>query len=256
MRSEGSQEEDDLVSNQVAFSGMLVSGNQLFMQGRSDFVATDSVCLSMKSNIVATDNKSATSSTCHSDSNSGDDSKKDDESLQEAYKKIYTQWLKVSASNQALNSEIQVLCELNPKAEGKIFELEVLLAKKVEDLKSVTTKLERTQKSLRFLNNSLSKLNHLITTGKSFGDHGDIGYKSESSSSRTIFVKSSLLDDSINVSGKKPIAKSVVTKQSVAIGKFVSDSRHKKEEKKKVRFLFLFFIFVVLKVTSDLDVLS
>ena len=42
---EGNQEEDDLVSNQVAFSGTLVSGNRLFMQRRSGSVATDTICL-------------------------------------------------------------------------------------------------------------------------------------------------------------------------------------------------------------------
>ena len=67
---------------------------------------------------------------------------------------------------------------------------------------SVTIKLERTQKSLRLLNNGSSKLGHLITTGKSFGDHGGIRYKGESSSSKTVFINSGLLDDSINISVK------------------------------------------------------
>ena len=43
---------------------------------------------------------------------------------------MYTQWLKVYASNRALNGEIQVLHDLNAKAAGKISELEVLLAEK------------------------------------------------------------------------------------------------------------------------------
>ena len=84
--------------------------------------------------------------------------------------------------------------------------VELLLTEKSENLKSVTTKLEITQKSLRLLNNGSSKLDHLITTGKSFSDHGGIGYKGESSGSKTIFIKSGLLD---NVSVKKPFVKSV-----------------------------------------------
>ena len=52
----------------------------------------------------------------------------------------------------------------------------------------------------------------MITTGKSFGDHGGLGYKGESSSSKTIFVKSSFLANSINVSMKKPVVKSIATK--------------------------------------------
>ena len=121
--------------------------------------------------------------------------------------------------------------DLNAKAEGKIFELEVLLAKKDENLKSVITELERTQKSLRLLNNGSSKLDHLITTGKSFGDHGGVRYKSESSGSKTVFVKSGLLDDSINVSMKKPVEKFVATKQSVATSKSVSDFRQQQNGK-------------------------
>ena len=79
-----------MVSNLIAFSGNLVSGNCLFMKERSGSIATDTVYLSVKSNSVATESKTATSSSCHSDSDSGDESKKDDESLQEAYEKIYT----------------------------------------------------------------------------------------------------------------------------------------------------------------------
>ena len=46
--SDGSQEEDNLVSNQVAFSSTLVSDNCLFMQGRSGSIATDTICLFIK----------------------------------------------------------------------------------------------------------------------------------------------------------------------------------------------------------------
>ena len=103
---------------------------------------------------------------------------------------MYTQWLKVCALNHALNGEIQVLCDLNEKVKCKISKFEVLLAEKEESLEFVTTELERTQKSLRLLNNSLNKLDHLITTSKPFGDHGEIGCKGEPSSSKTVFVKS------------------------------------------------------------------
>ena len=50
------------------------------------------------------------------------------------------------------------------------------LLKKDENLKSITTELERTQQMLRLLNNGISKLDHLIITGKSFGDHSGIEY--------------------------------------------------------------------------------
>ena len=118
-----------------------------------------------------------------------------------------------------------MLHDLNAKTESKILDLELLLAKKTEDLKSVTTELERTQKSLRLLNNSSSKLDHLITTNKSFGDHRGVGYKCASSSFKIVLVKSNLLDDSINVIVKKLVVKSVATKQSITTGKFVNDVR-------------------------------
>ena len=88
--SDGSQEEDNLASDKVAFYGTLVSGNHLFMQGHSGAVTIDVVYLSMKSYTIAIDNKSATSSVCDSESDCGAESKKDDESLQEVYEKMYS----------------------------------------------------------------------------------------------------------------------------------------------------------------------
>ena len=190
--SEGSQEEDELVSNQVVLSSSLILDDYVFMQGHSG-VSTDSVCLSAKTVSVALENKSITKSEYGSEFASGDESKKDDESLHEAYKKMYAQWLKVWTSIRALNSEIHVLRDLNEKAKGKISELETLLAEKSETLKTVTSEQERTQKSLRLLNNGSSKLDHWITTGKSFGDHSGSSYKGESSSYKTIFINSGCL---------------------------------------------------------------
>ena len=70
-----------MVSNLVSFSSNFVLGNQLFMQGRLVSVVIDSVCLSVKSNTVAIDNKSTTSSVCHSDSDYRDEFEKDDKSI-------------------------------------------------------------------------------------------------------------------------------------------------------------------------------
>ena len=82
--SDGSQDEDNLVRNEVAFFSTFVSDNHLFMQGCLGFIATDTICLSTKSDTVAIDSKSATSSLCDLDSDCGDESEKDDESLLEA----------------------------------------------------------------------------------------------------------------------------------------------------------------------------
>ena len=105
------------------------------------------------------------------------------------------------------------------------------LLKKNENLKSVATEFERTQKKLRLLNNSINKLDHLITIINSFGDHSSVVYKAESSTTKIVFVKSGFLNDSVSISVNKAIMKSIATKnkytmkQSAAIGKFVSNSR-------------------------------
>ena len=82
--SDGSQEVDDMVSNLVAFSGNFVSSNRLFMNEHSGSIATDTVCLSVKSDSVVIESKVATSGSCDSDSDSGNEFEKDDESLQES----------------------------------------------------------------------------------------------------------------------------------------------------------------------------
>ena len=53
----------------------------------------------MKLDSVATESKAAISGSCNSNLDNGDEFEKEDESLQEAYEKMCTQWLKVCASN-------------------------------------------------------------------------------------------------------------------------------------------------------------
>ena len=89
-QSDGSQEEYNMVSNQVVFPGMLVLGNRVLVQELLGSSATYIVCMSAKSDIVAIESKTAASCLCESDSNSGDEFEKDDESLQEAYEKMYS----------------------------------------------------------------------------------------------------------------------------------------------------------------------
>ena len=54
----------------------------------------------------------------------------------------------------------------------------------------------------------------MITTGKSFGDHSGVGYKDESFGTKTLFVKSSLLVDFVDVSYNKSVVKSIATKSN------------------------------------------
>ena len=72
---EDNLEEDDLISNQVAFSGTLISDNCLFMQGRVG-VGIETIWLSAKSGSIALENKSGTNSECGSESDYEDESEK------------------------------------------------------------------------------------------------------------------------------------------------------------------------------------
>ena len=62
----------------------------MLVQGRSGFVTTDAVCISVKSNTVTTDSKIVANSLCGSNLDSADESENDKDSLQEAYEKLYT----------------------------------------------------------------------------------------------------------------------------------------------------------------------
>ena len=70
-----------MVSNLVSFSRNFVSSNRLFMNECSGSVATDTVCLSVKSDSIATESMTTTSGSCDSDSDNGDEYEKDDEFL-------------------------------------------------------------------------------------------------------------------------------------------------------------------------------
>ena len=102
--------------------------------------------MSIKLDTIATESKIVASSLCGSDSNSGDKSENNDESLQETYEKMYTQWLKVCAAIRALGSENQERRNLKTKAEGMVLQLKALIVEKDEKHKSIATELERTQK--------------------------------------------------------------------------------------------------------------
>ena len=59
-----------------------------------------------------------------------------------------TDWLKVCATNYALGSKNQELRRLKDKADSKVLVLEALVAEKEENMRNVTTKLERIKNAL------------------------------------------------------------------------------------------------------------
>ena len=116
------------------------------------------------------------------------------------------------ATNRALNDEIR-----DPKAKAKVrwCTLKRYLLKKMR----ISSLLQQNLRELkmRLLNNMTSKLDHVITTDKSFGDHSDIGYKGESSDTKTVFVNACLLANSVDVSYNKLIVKSVATESKSVV---------------------------------------
>ena len=94
-----------MVKNQVVFFGLLVLDNRVLVQGCTVAIVIDDVCKSVKSDIIVTISKTVASNLRESDLDSGDESENDDDSLQEAYEKMYTQWLKVCATNHTLGSK-------------------------------------------------------------------------------------------------------------------------------------------------------
>ena len=123
-----------------------------------------------------------------------------------------------------------------------MLQLEQLIAKKDEKLKSVATKLERTKKTICLLNNGTNSLDHLITFGKSFGDHRGVGFKDESSGTKTVFIKFGLLAYPIEASYHKPIIKSIATEGKSAIQQYIAtckSTKFSRQERKSKNFILI-----------------
>ncbi|GMN64836.1 hypothetical protein TIFTF001_033914 [Ficus carica] len=95
------------------------------------------------------------------------------------------------------------MCKINKNLEEQIAELhnekdvwkkaminyEFLAVDKEMKFQKTRLELENTRKSLKMLNSDTVKLDHNLSIGKSSGDHHDLSYKGESSSSRTMFFR-------------------------------------------------------------------
>ena len=144
------------------------------------------------------------------DSKSNGGSKFDDDDLQKASQHTDSQWLKVRKENQYLVSHVDTLVLFDETLKCKVRVLETLVAKKESKLKEVSLELERTQKSLKMLNSDTSKLEHILTMGKSNRDQRGLGFVGETSGSKTVFVKGS---NSQNVATSMPYVKTNVIRQ-------------------------------------------
>ena len=134
-----------------------------------------------------------------------------------------------------MGSENQELRDLKYKVEGKVQQLEAIVVEKDKKLKSVEIELERTQQAFCLLKNKMNRLDHLITSGKLFGDHIGVGFKGESSGTKIVFIKSWVLANSVDAS--KLVIRSVtiegnfVVQQSIVIGQSAKFSGQKRRGK-------------------------
>lgn len=94
------------------------------------------------------------------------------------------------------------MCKLNKSLEKRVGELvrekEVLTRAAAnyearvaenEKLQELKAELEHTKRTLKTMNSSTSKLEHILSMGKTSGDHCGLDYTGECFTSKTVFVK-------------------------------------------------------------------
>ncbi|PON99332.1 hypothetical protein TorRG33x02_048750 [Trema orientale] len=223
--TEGSQEEDDIhVSNHVAFGVSLVSNDVCSLQKSAGHVATR---FTQRSSVAT----SVTEKDNDTDSDS-DESELNEESIRASYENMYSQWIRVVDQNRSLEGRNSALIQDKENSENKVQKLEALLAEKEAKLKEVSAELERTQKSLKMLNSGTSKLDHILSVGKTSSDHKGLGFKGEHSNSKTVFVKNSVSNFGAGTSADVATQKSYVAIQnkitSPVIGNRANVATHQK----------------------------
>lgn len=143
---------------------------------------------------------------------SSDELDLDKKELQEAYQNMYSQQLRVCAEKCSLESRYDALFKLNEKTNIKVQILESLISEKDKKLKKVLVEFERTQKSLKILNFGTSKLDDILSVGKTNSNHTSLIYKGEKSESKTVFVKAfpPFVATNTSIATKTPIATNTI----------------------------------------------
>ncbi|GMN45039.1 hypothetical protein TIFTF001_014229 [Ficus carica] len=111
------------------------------------------------------------------------------EDIQRAYKEMCDKLIQVCKINKSLEIHIDELRKENDVLKRAVINYEFLATEKERKLQETRLELENTQKSLKMLNFGTTKLDHILYVRKSSGDHHGLRYMSESSSSKTVFVK-------------------------------------------------------------------
>ena len=144
---------------------------------------------------------------------SSDDEDLTEDAMIETYRLIHAKWTeltksyeKISAQNQQLNNEKNNLQKHNSELESKL----------KESQSSVTTlnaELEKMKKLVKMLNSGSSKLDEILSAGRTEKEHFGLGYTGQTGSGQTVFVKgtSSGTNEEKDVKGKRPTATPIKT---------------------------------------------
>ena len=153
--SDGSGEEDDHVSNYIAFQ---VTSKK---NGSATVMINVATSQTTKSDIDA-----ATTNDLESNPDRSDGEKPSTENIQEAYQIIYENWIKVCKANKALKEKIMELNKENEMMKIATVNYEFLASDRERKIQQISIELINTQKSLKMFNSGSIKLDHILSMGQ------------------------------------------------------------------------------------------
>ena len=114
---------------------------------------------------------------------------------------MYNKLVQVCQINKSLEIHVAKLYKDKDVLKKAVINYKFLAIEKERKFQEIRLELENTQKSLKMLNSSTAKLDHILSIGKLNGDHCGLGYTGESSSSKTVIVKDTSIHEPSPQSG-------------------------------------------------------
>ena len=90
--------------------------------------------------------------------------------IQEAYREMYDNWMKVCNLNKSLKDKLFMLADENAKLKSALVNLNNLVKEKDEKVYEIITDLEGKTKNLRMLNPKTTKLDQILNMGQSMNN--------------------------------------------------------------------------------------
>ena len=91
--------------------------------------------------------------------------------------------------NKSLRERVDELVKENDVLKKAAINYEFQATENEKKLQDTKAELESTQKNLKMMNSGTTKLDHILSMGKASCDRHGLGYTSECSTSKTVFVK-------------------------------------------------------------------